>query len=60
MLALASRYLVLLYKVVVCGARRRRSGGGPGGECARKPVGTYLYLPAVGADNPVAVPCLAR
>jgi hypothetical protein len=24
------------------------------------PVGTYLYLHAVGARNPVAVPCLAR
>jgi hypothetical protein len=34
------------------GARRRRSGGGPGEGCARKPVGTYLYLHAVGAGNP--------
>jgi hypothetical protein len=42
------------------GARRRRSGGGPGGGCARRPVGTYLYLHAVGASNPVAVACLAR
>jgi hypothetical protein len=42
------------------GARRRRSGGGPGGGCARRPVGTYLYLHAVGASNPVAVPSLAR
>jgi hypothetical protein len=41
-------------------ARRRSSGGAPGGGCARKPVGTYLYLHAVGAGNPVAVPCLAR
>jgi hypothetical protein len=24
------------------------------------PVGTYLYLHAVGVGNPVAVPCLAR
>jgi hypothetical protein len=42
------------------GARRRRNGGGPGEGCARMPVGTYLYLHAVGASNPVAVPCLAR
>jgi hypothetical protein len=40
----------------VRGARRRRRGGGPGGGCAHKPVGTYLYLHAVGAGNPVAVP----
>jgi hypothetical protein len=44
----------------VIGARRRRGGGGPGGGCARKPVGTYLYLHAVGAGNPATVPCLAR
>jgi hypothetical protein len=42
------------------GARRRRNGGGPGEGCARKPVGTYLYLHAVGACNPVAVPGVAR
>jgi hypothetical protein len=42
------------------GARRRRSSGGPGGGCARMPVGTYLYLHAVGAGNPIAVPSLAR
>jgi hypothetical protein len=29
-------------------AHRRRSGGGPGGGCVRMPVGTYLYLHAVG------------
>jgi hypothetical protein len=34
--------------------RRPRRG------CARTPVGTYLYLHAVGADNSVAVPGLAR
>jgi hypothetical protein len=28
--------------------------------CARKPVGTYLYLHAVGVGNPVAVPDLER
>jgi hypothetical protein len=28
--------------------------------CARMPVGTYLYLHAVGAGNPIAVPGLAR
>jgi hypothetical protein len=49
-----------LYPLHVPGARRRRSGGGPGKGCARKPIGTYLYLLAVGAGNPVAVPCLAR
>jgi hypothetical protein len=42
------------------GARRRRSGGGPGVGCARRPVGTYLYLHAVGDGNHVAVPSLAR
>jgi hypothetical protein len=42
------------------GARRRRSGGGPGGGCARMLVGTYLYLHAVSAGNPVAVLGLAR
>jgi hypothetical protein len=44
----------------VRGARRRRSGGGPGGGCARMPVGTYLYLHAVCVGNPVVVPGLAR
>jgi hypothetical protein len=33
---------------------------GPGGGCARRPVGTYPYLHAVGAGNPIAVPGLAR
>jgi hypothetical protein len=42
------------------GARRRRSGGGPGEGCARRPVGTYLYLHAVGVGNHVAVLGLAR
>jgi hypothetical protein len=42
------------------GARRRRSGGDPGEGCARRPVGTYLYLHAVCACNHVAVPCLTR
>jgi hypothetical protein len=41
-------------------ARRRRSGGGPGEGCACRPAGTYLYLHAVGAGNPVAVPGLGR
>jgi hypothetical protein len=47
-------------RMFALGARRRRSGGGPGGGCASRPVGTYLYLHAVGAGNPIAVPCLAR
>jgi hypothetical protein len=42
------------------GARRRRSGGSPGRGCARRPVGTHLYLHGVGASNHVAVLCLAR
>jgi hypothetical protein len=44
----------------IAGARRQRSGGGLGGGCARWPVGTYLYLHAVGAGDHVAVPGLAR
>jgi hypothetical protein len=40
-------------------ARRRRSGG-PGEGCAGMPVGTYLYLHAVGASNHVAMLGLAR
>jgi hypothetical protein len=36
------------------------AGGGPGGGCARRPVGTYLYLYAVGARNSVPVHGLAR
>jgi hypothetical protein len=44
----------------LAGARRRRSGGGRGGGCARMPVGTYLYLHAVGASSHVAVPRMAR
>jgi hypothetical protein len=35
-------------------------GGGPGGGCARRPVGTHHHLFVVGADNPIAVLCLAR
>jgi hypothetical protein len=42
------------------GARRRRSGGGHGEGCARRLVGTYLYLHAVGAGIPIAVPIMAR
>jgi hypothetical protein len=42
------------------GARRRRSGGGPVEGCARRPVGTYLYLHAVGVGDPIAVLGLAR
>jgi hypothetical protein len=39
---------------VSSGARRRRCGGGPGEGYARKPVGTYLYLHAMGAGSLVA------
>jgi hypothetical protein len=39
---------------------RRRSGGGPGGGCARMPVVTYLSVHAVGASKLVPVPCLTR
>jgi hypothetical protein len=42
------------------GARRRHTGSGPGGGCVHMPVGTYLYLHAVGAGNPVALQGLAR
>jgi hypothetical protein len=42
------------------GARRWRSGGGPGVGCAHMPVGTYLYMYAVGVSKHVAVPSLAR
>jgi hypothetical protein len=51
---------ILFGELLMFGARRRRSVGGPGGGCARRPVGTYLYLHAVGAGNPIAVPGLAR
>jgi hypothetical protein len=50
----------LLYQLASQGTRRGRIGGGPGGGCARRPVGTYLYLHAVGAGNPIAVLSLAR
>jgi hypothetical protein len=49
-----------LQMLLLKGARRRRRSGGPGGRCARKPVGTYIYIYAVGASNHVAVPGLAR
>jgi hypothetical protein len=39
---------------------RAPGGGGPGEGCAPRPVGTYLYLHAVGARNLVAVLGLAR
>jgi hypothetical protein len=42
------------------GARRRRSGGGPGGGCARMPVGTHPHLLVVGVGSPIAVPYLVR
>jgi hypothetical protein len=45
--------------VPLIGARRRRSGDGPKGGCARRPVG-IPSPPREGAGNPVAVPCLAR
>jgi hypothetical protein len=48
------------YGLLQPGARRRRSDSGLGGGCARMPVGTYLYLHAGGAGNPIAVPSLAR
>jgi hypothetical protein len=35
----------------VTGARRRRSNGGLGGGCARKPVGTHPQLLLVGAGK---------
>jgi hypothetical protein len=37
------------------GARRRCGGGGSEGGCARMPVGTYLYLHAVGVGNHVYI-----
>jgi hypothetical protein len=37
-------------------AQQRRAKRG----CARRPVGTYLYLHALGDGNPVAVPGMAR
>jgi hypothetical protein len=44
----------------VRGARRRRSGGGPRGGCARMPAGTHPHLHVVGASNPIAVPYMER
>jgi hypothetical protein len=49
----------LLFHYLNSGARRRRSGGGPGGEWARMPVGSYLYFHAVGVGiYHIAVPCM--
>jgi hypothetical protein len=48
------------FNMLLRSVRRRRSGGGPGEGCSRRPVGTYLYLHAVGVGNPIAVPSLAR
>jgi hypothetical protein len=56
----ASHASISTREYIRVGARRRRNGGGLGGGCARTPVGTYLYLHAVGASNPVTVPSLAR
>jgi hypothetical protein len=52
-----ARGLAFIYSLL--GARWRRSGGGPGGGCARRPVG-ILSPPVVGVGNPVAVLGLAR
>jgi hypothetical protein len=48
------------YDLVGLASHRRRSGGGPGKGCARRTVGTYLYLHAGGASNPLTVLGLAR
>jgi hypothetical protein len=53
------RYHILSYTANVC-ARRRRSGGGPGGGYARTPAGTHPHLRVVGNGNPMAVSGLAR
>jgi hypothetical protein len=45
---------------MIGGARRRRSGGGSRGGCARRPVGTHPHLFVVGVGNPIAVLCLVR
>jgi hypothetical protein len=37
------------------GAYRRRNGGGPGGGCARMPVGIYLGLHAVGIEIEIEI-----
>jgi hypothetical protein len=42
------------------GARRQRSGGGPGGGCVRKPVRVHPHLLVVGDGNPFFVLGLAR
>jgi hypothetical protein len=49
-----------LMQLRTMGARRRRSGGGPGGGCARMPVGTYPHLLVAGAGNYIAVSRMAR
>jgi hypothetical protein len=46
--------------VIHAGTRLMRNGGGPGGGCASKPVGTYPHLLMVSVGSPIAVPSLTR
>jgi hypothetical protein len=43
-----------------CASQTFPAPAGGAAKCARRPVGTYLYLHAVGAGNPIAVPGMAR
>jgi hypothetical protein len=50
-------HVLFVTRVIIptfAGARQQRGGGGPGGECGRRPVGIPSPPPVVGAGNPVA------
>jgi hypothetical protein len=49
-----------LHDIVAAAGGAAAVAQSPSGGCARRPVGTYLYLHAVGVGKPVAVPGLAR
>jgi hypothetical protein len=50
----------MLNKVLRLGARRRRSGGGPGGGCPLSPASTHTHFLGMGVGKFVAVLGWAR